>query len=238
VPDVDAACAFYAKVLGWSFPDAGSETGGYRGAVVDGHGVAAIGPLQSADQPVAWTLYFASEDADASAAAVARAGGTVILPAGDVGNLGRLLIALDPTGAAFGVWQAGDHTGAELVNAPGGLTWEDLRSSDPEAARAFYASVFGFDYHPVEMAPTDYTTFHLAGEEAPRGGIGGFMGPAAASAWEVYFDVADTDAAVAAVRDAGGSVGMGPADTPFGRLATVVDPFGAPFLVITAANPQ
>jgi predicted enzyme related to lactoylglutathione lyase len=238
VEDVTASCAFYSAVLGWDFPAADTASGGFAIASVDGQAVAAIGPKQSPDQPTAWMLYFASDDADQTAQLITESGGTMLLPPGDVGDFGRLLIALDPTGAAFGVWQAKSHIGAGLVNAPGGIAWEDLRCTDPDAARAFYHEVFGFDYQPVEMAPPDYTTFHLAGEDAPRGGIGGFMTPQPASHWEVYFGVADTDAAAAAVGPAGGMVVMGPVDTPFGRLAGIIDPSGAPFLAVATANPQ
>ena len=72
----------------------------------------------------------------------------MLLAPGDVGPLGRMLIAADPTGAVFGVWQAGTHIGAGLVNRPGGLVWEDLRSPEPERARAFYRSVFGVPRRP------------------------------------------------------------------------------------------
>jgi predicted enzyme related to lactoylglutathione lyase len=63
-------------------------------------------------------------DADETAAAVAEHGGAILLTPGDVGPLGRMAIATDPTGAVFGVWQAGMHI-AGLVNEPCGLTWED-----------------------------------------------------------------------------------------------------------------
>ena len=82
--------------------------------------------------PPAWTLYLASDDADATAKPITDAGGTMLLPPGDVGPLGRLCVAADPTGAVFGVWQAGGHIGAELHSEPGGLTWEDLRTPDPD----------------------------------------------------------------------------------------------------------
>ena len=89
-----------------------------------------VGPAEG-DQPTAWTLYLASDDASATEAAVVERGGTVLMPAFDVGELGRMCIALDPSGAAFGVSQAGSHIGASLVDEPGGLAWEDLRSDRP-----------------------------------------------------------------------------------------------------------
>jgi uncharacterized protein len=119
--DVDAAKAFYSDVLGWSFTDPDAEYGGYSIAVTRDAAAAGIGPQQPG-APMAWTLYFASDDADETAAAVGEQGGTVLLAPGDVGELGRMFIAADPSGAAFGVWQAGTHIGAGIVNEPGGLT--------------------------------------------------------------------------------------------------------------------
>jgi predicted enzyme related to lactoylglutathione lyase len=51
--------------------------------------------------------------------------------------------------------------------------------------------------------------------------------------WAVYFSVADTDAAVARITELGGSVMMPPMDIEPGRFATVADPTGATFNVIT-----
>lgn len=233
VPDVAVAARFYETVLGWTVPEPDEQYGGYVVAHVDGAAAAGIGPEQPGAR-TAWTLYVATDDADASMAAVAEAGGTVLLPPGDVGPLGRMGIAVDPSGAVFGLWQAGTMIGAAHVNAPGGLTWEDLRSTDPHAAMAFYSAVFGYRTDPVEMAGPDYATFRLPDEQAPLGGMGPLMG-ADASFWLVYFGVADADAAAAAAEQGGGSVPTPPFDTPYGRMAGLADPFGAPFWVLQAA---
>jgi predicted enzyme related to lactoylglutathione lyase len=234
VRDVGAARAFYGPVLGWSFQDTGDEYGGYVIAERRGAAAAGIGPQQY-DGPSAWTVYFASDDADTTAETITQNSGTLIAPPGDVGPLGRLLIAADPTGAVFGVWQAGEHIGAGLVNEPGGLTWEDLRSPDPTAARTFYGALFGYRTDPVEMAGEDYTTFQLPDESFPLGGIGGMMGAESAPAhWIAYFGVADADAAVAAAEHGGGRVVMPAFDTPYGRMAALADPAGAAFQIIVA----
>lgn len=234
-PDVAAAQRFYGPVLGWTFSETDAEYGGYTIAMVDGGAAAGIGPLQG-DAPVAWTMYFASDDAYATAAAVTANGGSVLSPVSDVGPLGRMCIAMDSTGAVFGVWQAGEHLGAEAVNRPGGLTWEDLRSTDPAAAQAFYTAVFGHRWEPMEMAGPDYGTFHRGDEEAPLGGGGGMMGAPEGTPphWLLYFGVADADAAVAAARAGGGTVPADPFDTPYGRMATVIDPAGAVFSIVEA----
>lgn len=238
VSDVRTSCRFYEAVLGWSFPEAEADGGGYVMASVDGHDVAGIGPRTPPERPAGWLVYLASDDADATAGAIAGHGGTVLVEPADTGDYGRHLVAADPAGATFGVWQAKEHVGAQLVNQPGGLTWEDLRSSDPAAAQRFYTAVFGFDLQAVEMAPGDYRTFHLHGDDAPLGGMGGLMDAAAGSHWLPYFAVSDADRAVATAGSAGGSVLGAPIDTPYGRMAGLADPDGAPFQVMEVASEQ
>lgn len=230
-PDVDTAKTFYGDVLGWTYADTEADYGGYAIAQARGVAAAGIGPQQPG-APAAWTLYLASDDVDATATAISEYGGTVLLPPGDVGPLGRMLIAADPTGAAYGVWQAKTHIGAGIVNEPGGLTWEDLRSPDPDSARAFYTAVFGYRTEALPEAGPDYTTFSLPNERAPLGGMGGMMGAEGHPAhWVVYFGVPDAAAAVAATERGGGSVLMRDFDTPYGRMAGLADPSGAPFWV-------
>jgi predicted enzyme related to lactoylglutathione lyase len=227
--DVAASVAFYGAVFGWAFVDTGAEFGHYHVGQVDGHAAAAIGPKQDPDQPTAWTVYLASDDADATAAAVTANGGAVLAEPFDVPGNGRMTVAIDPAGAAFGVWQAAGTIGAEIYNEPGGLTWTDARLTDPDAARAFYAAVFGFRYQALDGAPTDYVTFDLG--QGPLGGMGGMMGapPGTPSHWVAYFAVADTDAAVAAAVDGGATLLGDPMDTQFGRMAFLTDPESAVF---------
>jgi hypothetical protein len=236
VADPDAARAFYAAVLGWSFREPGPDDGGYTIATVGDHPVGGVGPQQTPEQPALWMLYLATDDVDATAAAISDNGGTVFMAPGDVGPYGRMAVAADPTGALFAVWQAKDHIGAGLVNEPGGMTWEDLRSTDPAAAHTFYSAVFGVQTRPIEMAPEDYRTFHLPGSDAPLGGIGGFMGPAGPSHWAVYFGVANVDDAAAAAARSGGTVVQPTFETPYGRMAGVIDPAGAFFQLVESTG--
>ena len=233
VPDVAGAQAFYTEVLGWTYAPGEDEMGGYAIAEVGGTAAAAIGPQQEAGARAAWTVYLASDDADATALAVTEHGGSVLLEPAAVGPRGRMLLAADPTGAVFGVWQAGSHIGAGVVNEPGALSWEDLRSPDPDAARAFYSGVFGYRTDPFPDAGPDYTMFALAGVEAPLGGMGGMMGIEGVPAhWIVYFGVSDAAAAVHRTEVAGGSVLVRDFATAYGRMAGLLDPFGAMFWVV------
>lgn len=232
--DVRASGAFYTAVLGWSVPEPEEQWGGYVTAEADGRAAAGIGPLD-AGSSASWTVYLATDDVEGLVARAAEQGGTVLAPVMDVGPLGRMAVLADPSGAAFGLWQAGTMIGAGVANEPGGLVWEDLRSTDPEAARSFYAALFGYDYALLEMAGPDYATFRLPAEPHVLGGMGGLMGlpEGTPSHWLVYFQVADADAATAAGERAGGTVVAAPVDTPFGRMACLADPDGATFMVMT-----
>ncbi len=240
VPDVPAAQAFYNAALGWDFAASGDEREGYVMARVTGRDAAGIGPSPVTGMPSSWTLYLASDDADATASTVTEHGGAVLLEPGDVSGLGRMLLAADPTGAPFGVWQAGTHIGCTIVDEPGALVWQDLQTSEPETARAFYRDVFGHRSDAVPGAPESYQTVSLpdaTDRSAPLAGIGPFMGDDAGQSpsWIVYFGVPDTTAALAAVSAGGGTVLTPPMDTPFGVMATVADPFGAVFTVMGGA---
>jgi uncharacterized protein len=227
-PDVAAARTFYSSVLGWDYTGGQPEFGGYLTAQVDGLDAAGLGPQQDPDDPPRWTTYFAADDADATAARVTSAGGTVVFPPMDVGPMGRMAIALDPQGNPFGIWQSGLNTGVRVYNQPGGLVWNEAAVDDPAAAREFYTAVFGFTWTEIPDAE-GYTTFATA--DRPLGGLSG-ISPGLPRGWSTCFSVAETDAAVRAVEAGGGKVLMAAEDTPFGRFAVVADPWGASFSVM------
>ena len=84
------------------------------------------------------------DSADETAAKVTAAGGRVLTEPFDVMSAGRMAVCADPEGAAFCAWQAKEHRGARIVNEPGSLNFNDLNTRDPEGAKAFYGSVFGW----------------------------------------------------------------------------------------------
>lgn len=236
VPDIAEATTFYGPVLGWTFHDAGEDYGHYTMCVAaGGHAAAGIGRIQMEGQPAAWTVYLASDDADATAAQVAANGGSVPVGPFDIPEVGRMAVGVDPAGAMFGIWQAKPLNGIVVYNEPGGLCWEDALLTDPDAGRAFYATVFGYGYTPIDGAP-GYTVFGPAGGRPgpgggdPYGGIGGAP-EGTPSHWLPYFSVTGVDEAVAAAQSGGGTVVSPAADTPYGRMATLADPFGAVFAV-------
>jgi predicted enzyme related to lactoylglutathione lyase len=230
VPDTDTALAFYGSVLGWMFHDTGEDFGHYHIAMVGERSVAGIGPSMAAEQPTAWLVYLASDDADATAKAISENGGRLLVEPFDVGEVCRLVIAQDNTGGAFGVFQPNTSIGLEVVDEPGALVWEDARLTDVAAGREFYTAVFGYRYSEIPgMALDQYGTFGTG--DRPWGGMGGMWGAPEGmpSHWLPYFTVADVDAAARAARDGGGGVGQRPENTPFGRIGVLTDPFGAQF---------
>lgn len=233
-PDLDAAIDFYAGLFGWEVPELpdSEQMGGYRRAKMGGADVCGLMPLQE-NQPPAWTSYVSVADADATAAAVGDAGGTVIAEPMDVMDLGRLALFTDPEGAFFGIWQPGTFPGAERVNEPGTLGWNELESRDPGVAKAFYGQVFGWGFEDHDMGEMTYTEWQLNGKTvAGMADIRGRVPDDVPAHWMTYFGSEDADASVAKVKELGGHVMFGPVDIPAGRFAMVADPWGAGFAVM------
>ncbi|MER5642735.1 VOC family protein [Kitasatospora sp. NPDC002227] len=242
-PDTSASTTFYRALFGWSFFSAGPEAGGYGFFQQDDRTVAALGPLSPGARS-AWTLYFAATDADAVTEHVRAAGGTVRFEPMDVFTAGRLAGYTDPTGADFAVWQPGETLGLDLVTAPVSLCWTELYTADPEAAKAFYRAVFGWQEQDVPFGETTYTVL-TPGSGGTDDGQGGIMPlqPAQTAAgvvshWLPYFEVPDTDAVVAKAQELGGAVLLPATEAHgVGRFAQLADPHGAHFAVITSAAP-
>jgi uncharacterized protein len=233
-PDIAKATTFYSDVFGWTIRPGGPDTGGYSVVELNGQGVAGVGPkMGPAEAPTMWLSYLATSDADATAAKIKRAGGKLVMEAMDVMDAGRMAVAVDPAGAAFGIWQAGAFPGAQIVNEPGAMRWNEQVSRDFEGSKAFYAAVFGYEYADMSGDGFSYATFKVDGRDV--GGIGDLHAGVPANtpaAWRVYFGTADTDASVADVQANGGSVIREPVDHPYGRMSTVADDQGAAFSLL------
>jgi hypothetical protein len=237
IPDLDRAMEFYGQVFGWDFEVGPPETGRYTTCLLRGRRVAAILPNRDPDAADCWwSVYFATDDCDATTARIVDAGGTVVVAPMEVMEQGRMAVAKDPVGAQFGLWEGHAHTGAEIVNEPGALVRNDLVTPTPEPARSFYSAVFGYSLDGNEDLPgMDFTFLRRRdGHE-----VGGIMGvpDATSSAWTTTFEVSDADAVVARAIAAGGSASR-PEDIVYGRLATLRDPFGAEFSVIARPEPR
>lgn len=236
--DADAARTFYGGLFDWQFEVGEEDTGFYSMATLQGKYVAGVGAMPM-DEPPQWTTYLATADAEATADAAVRHGASVVAPAMDVMQFGRMACFNDPTGATFSVWQAGEHHGAQVVNETGALVWNELMTREYDTAKEFYSAVFSYTYTPMEAGGFDYATIEVDGSTV--GGIGGFPAEVPADVpphWRVYFAVDDADAAVAKAESLGGSVLRPATDMPYGRHADLIDPQGAVFSVIKPASPE
>ncbi|MDQ3757884.1 MAG: VOC family protein [Actinomycetota bacterium] len=230
VQDVEAAAAFYGKLFGWVVPEADPDSGGYRMATLREKLVAGLGPAQDPGPP-RWTTYVSVADADATAAAVKAAGGSVFVEPMDVLDAGRMAVCADSTGVPFSVWQPGLHIGAQLANEPGTLCWTELNSRDTEKAAAFYEAVFGWKAD-TSTEPMQYTQFLLDGRSiAGMIDMAGRVPDEVPAHWLAYFGSDDVDAHAATAQQEGGQVFVGPMDIPTGRFAVLGDPQGAVFAV-------
>ncbi|GHC48876.1 VOC family protein [Streptomyces cinnamoneus] len=241
-PNVEGAVDFYSDVFGWDHQSAGPEAGGYGVFRKDGRDVAALGPLTEEGASSAWTVYFRTLDADATAKAAEQGGATVRVAPFDVTDAGRMACLTDPCGAEFAVWQPGTVKGLQTVTEPGSLCWTELHTSDPTAAKAFYRGIFGWRSEDVKVPGMTYTVLSTAaGEDQQRASFGGvvpFREPADKPHWLPYFEVPDVDQVVALTEGNGGSVIMPAADAPdIGRMAWLADPYGAAFAVIKSVTP-
>ncbi|KOU47674.1 VOC family protein [Streptomyces sp. WM6378] len=244
-PDLDAAAAFYTGVFGWTFRPGGPEIGGYGTFQAAGRTIAGgmtVTPEQGAP---AWNVYFRTPDADETAKAVERDGGTVVLQPMDVMELGRSAYFRDPAGVGFAAWQPKQMPGMEAANEPNTLSWVELATPDVRAATAFYHAVFGWETSEVTFPGGTYTTVNpaAAGPDSMFGGVVPLdsdpLEAEAGAYWMPYIEVADVDAVATKAQELGGTVRMAPVDIEgVGRLAKLADPHGARIAIIKNATPS
>ncbi len=239
--DVEAAKSFYGDLMGWTFEPSSTQQGGeYLGACLDGKSCAGIMQHPQPGAPAAWNTYIAVDDVSKTCETVEASGGTVFMSPTPVGDSGQMALATDPSGAMFGLWQAGDSIGCEVVNEDGALIWNELITDDIDKAAPFYAEAFGHEITTQDMGSPDlYHLFNIDGEAVG----GGMKKPAEAEGmpnhWVSYFCVADIDACVAKATELGGSIVAPPFDAPsVGRMAGIADPQGAFFMLMKPEQPS
>jgi predicted enzyme related to lactoylglutathione lyase len=226
--DPTAAKIFYHELFGWRAEvDTREEAGGYTVLHLGEDPIAGLTPLFQEHQSVAWTISFATADADATAGTIRAAGGSLLMEPSEVMDLGRFAVAADPSGAVFSLWQARTFQGAARMNEPGSLGWVELATRDTAAAKQFYQRIFGWTVLPGEM----YTQWGLQGRDF--GGMTDMTDQFPADVppyWMPYFAVADVDAAAERAAVLGATVVLPPTDVPDGpRLSVLRDPQGAVF---------
>jgi hypothetical protein len=191
--------------------------------------------MRSQGVPPHWMVYFAADNADATAAKARQLGAQIIKEPFDVMDIGRMSVITDPTGAFFCIWQSKGGAGLRAQTSIGGPCWPELTTKDRQTAERFYTGLFGWGLKKSEP----YTEVQVGGNS-----VGGIMqmdekwGPAP-SHWGIYFLVANADESAAKAGELGAKVCVPPTDIPnVGRFAVLNDPQGAAFSIIQLSHPM
>jgi len=118
----------------------------------------------------------------------------------------------------------------------GALSWGELITSDPEAAKAFYGELFGWTLKPRQMGRSVQSVIEVAGQEM------GHIAPIPPSqpqmkpTWGTFITVDDVAETAAKATELGGKVLMPPLTAPdVGTFALIQDPQGALFAIVSYA---
>ena len=242
--DPDSATVFYGRVVpGWTI---GQPIGGEQDYRIIGRsdGGSAGGVLALTDdmrqhgaRPI-WMGYIGVDDVDGAASQIEAKGGKLLMPAFDIPQ-GRIAMAADPQGNPFYIMKPippeGQQDAQSDVFSPDQaerVSWNELSTADPVAARGFYGDLFGWssdDFMPMgelgEYRFFDHGSLRI-------GAVNGVM-PGGHPGWRYYIRVPSIAKAVEAVKASGGTISMGPMEVPGGDMILIGnDPQGAEFALV------
>lgn len=244
----DAAQKFYGAVLGWTFQDSGQKDMDYRMFSANGEGVggfmALTDEMTSNGARPGWMGYIKVNDVDAAAKALEKAGGKVHRQPWNISEVGRVAFVTDPQGTMFYIMQptppAGNPDAISTAFAydapkPGHCAWNELATTDQDAAIAFYTGLFGWRQEgDMDMGPMGKYKFLYQGDKM----LGAAMNKPAempVATWTYYFRVPSIDKAVETIKANKGQVCMGPHEIPGGdHIVNCIDPQGALFSLVGA----
>jgi len=243
--DADAAGDFYGKVVGWTSTSANQPGIDYRffssgdgSDSKDGVGgyMAISADMAAGGARPGWVGYIGVDDVDVSAASIAKAGGAVVMPPMDLEGVGRMAMVTDPQGAPFYIMRGASDEQSQSFAAMeakiGHCAWNELSTTDPDAAKAFYGDQFGWSKDgELDMGPIGKYEFLKVSEgRFALGAVMPKMPEMQGSAWSFYFRVANIDKAAAQIKVSGGTILQEPMEIPGGHFSlNAVDPQGAAF---------
>jgi predicted enzyme related to lactoylglutathione lyase len=227
--DVEAARRFYGDLLGWEF-NAWEGSGDVEYPMIhvgeaDHGGIAAIDPARGT--PPHWICYVRVGDVDATILRAEQEGGTVLVQPADIPEVGRYGVIADPQGAVIAPF-------APAYDSPapkGTFVWEELHTTDPDAAKRFYGEVFGWQSSDMDMG--DLGTYGILGLSEEESVAGVFRKPddqPGPAYWLTYLAASDVDTSTAKAIELGANQLLEPTSVEgVGRFSILVDPMGAPF---------
>lgn len=241
--DVAAAAEFYGKVFGWTFETYGGDDDRdtYTLALADGLPIGGLvfdsRAMKGKTPSARWVGLISVADVQASVAAAAAGGGTVVHAPVMLGERGETAVIRDPEGTLFGVVRSRNGDPLDFAGDVNEWYWVDLWTSDVEKAAAFYRAVVGYETVPIADDGPRSGLRLLSGGFA-RAGIMQKRDPQATSTWLPYLRVADIKAASAAATAAGGRIVLPPVAMQSATVAIIADPTGAPVGIVQVAAPE
>ncbi|MFN2398491.1 MAG: VOC family protein [Gemmatimonadaceae bacterium] len=234
--DPKSAQSFYTKLIGWGAKAWDKSEDPYIMWTVDETPLGGLMKLPAdaakAGAPPHWLAYVSTPDVDATAAQVAKLGGSTVLKPMDVPTVGRVAVFSDPQGAIFGVYCPDKGTpDVDQEPKPGEFSWHELTTTDHEAALKFYATLFGWEKsEALDMGAMGI--YQMYGRNGRM--LGGMFNKTPDMPmppnWANYIMVGDINASAAKVKQFGGQVLMGPMEVPGGSwIVQGLDPQGAAF---------
>jgi predicted enzyme related to lactoylglutathione lyase len=230
--DPKAAIAFYSEVVGWKTqPFEGTDYVMWVGAEGPQGGVMKL-PEEAAKMgaPPHWMGNVQVDDVDAAAALAKKLGGKVYKEPADIPNVGRFAVLADPQGATIAIFKPTGTMTLHDVTKPGAVCWNELMTSDANAAFGFYSEIFGWKIlDEMDMGPMGKYRLFGAGDQRLGGMMNAPKEHKMPPAWLYYFETGSLDAGIARATKMGAKVLNGPMDVPGGRIAQMMDPQGAAF---------
>lgn len=233
--DIEGSRRFYGGLFGWEFEQlplslgAGQSSqylvmrknGQLIGGMVD---VSGIDTKVNSSQ---WVVVMSVENVGAAVAAVSQAGGDVITPPTDLNERGRIAVVRDSAGALFAILETRDGDPVEREPGFGEFMWDEVWTTDIDAAAAFYKNLAPFKLVQKQVGNADYQGLEVNGR--PRVGV--LKNPLQAEGlqptWVSYIRVADM-AVLDRVPELGGDVLVDAQDRPTGgQVAIIRGPSGA-----------
>jgi predicted enzyme related to lactoylglutathione lyase len=240
--DVEGSKKFYGEIFNWKF--GASDNGPYLHITAGDEMIGGVRQMGADEhQPTSWLGYVVVDDVAATVASITGAGGRVYMPTTKMENVGTFAVTADPTGGVFAPWKsARAEEDVENLTMPKPFTfvWDELMSTDPAAAGAFYEKVFGWKPRPVDMGDGNTYTLldrpgvkNVKGDQGSAGGMMKSPPGVPASFWLAYVGVDDCDKLSERAARLGAKVMVPPTDIPnVGRFACWSDPQGASIAIL------
>jgi predicted enzyme related to lactoylglutathione lyase len=237
--DPAAARKFYEPLFGWHVENMALGSEQYPMIMNGSEGIGGFSRDEKSGA-ARWVSYVSVPDVDKTYAAALAAGAKSESAPADYGPVGRGAAIVDPTGARISLWKSAQEDKADVENEPdGSWVWNELYTSNVDAALAFYKKLIGYTVQSMDMG--EQGTYHVLRTAGDRGRGGVMKSPDAKmpAQWVPYVHVNDCDATLAKAKQLGATVCMEGTDVPdVGRIGMLIDPQGASIAVIKTAPRQ